>query len=120
MSEFERTELTKQILERMNLPPEFWRSKVTDIEDEETRKVVSRYLKKIDEMVSEGIGLLLYGVPGVGKTIIAALIAKEARTWKHTVFFTMIWELRECVRSRVPSARNTARYSSVIGRRRSA
>lgn len=103
-----RLVLQQYDLERMNLPPEFWRAKATDITDPDTQRVIARYLTNLDERFKDGHGLLLYGDPGVGKTPIAAMIAKEARTWKKTVFFTMIWELRECVRSRMSFDINTS------------
>lgn len=96
-----RIELKRWDLERMNIPPEFWRAKVTDIADENLRLVVARCCVSIKKVVENGKGLLLYGPPASGKTLVAATIAKAARSWKFTVFYTMIWELRECVRSRV-------------------
>jgi len=74
---------------------------VDGIVDPSNRRVINRYLTNLEENFRKGYGLILYGEPGVGKTSIAALIAKEARSWKKTVFFTMIWELRECLRARV-------------------
>jgi DNA replication protein DnaC len=96
----ERRSLDQDDLQRMNLPPEFWRVKVTDITDPYTKEKIGRYLKNFPEMFKKGYGLMLYGDPGVGKTSIAAMVAKEARSWKKTVFFTMIWELRELEKSR--------------------
>jgi DNA replication protein DnaC len=85
----------------MNLPPEFWRVTVTGITHPETRRVINKYLVNINSNYKDGYGLRLYGDPGVGKTSIAALIAKEARSWKYTVYFMMIWEMREAIRSRI-------------------
>jgi DNA replication protein DnaC len=100
--DYQRIELKRGDLERMNIPPEFWRAKATDLPNEDLRLMVARCCVSIKKVVENGRGLLLYGPPGAGKTRVATLIAKAARSWKFTVFYSMIWELRECVRSRIP------------------
>lgn len=86
----------------MNIPKEFWRAKLEDITHPDTHRVIERYMDLFEDRLKSCHGLRLYGTAGVGKTAIAAMLAKEARSRKHTVFFMMIWELRECVRSREP------------------
>lgn len=102
-----RRVLDKPDFERMNLPEEFWRVKVQGV-PEAVQQTVLRYLFRIEEMMDKGIGLLLIGEPGVGKTAIAALAAKEARARGYTVYFTGIWELRESVRSRISFEEETS------------
>ena len=94
-----RRALTLSDFERMNLPREFWKSQVKHV-PEAVRETVRRYLLRIDEMAEKGIGLFLTGNAGVGKTSIAALVAKEARARGYTVYFVGVWELREGLRSR--------------------
>lgn len=86
--------------ERMNLPQAYWRAKVRYVPDS-VRGDVVRYLHKLDTMVSQGVGLLLVGLPGRGKTGIGALVAKEARARGYTAYFTSVWELREMIRARI-------------------
>jgi DNA replication protein DnaC len=86
--------------ERMNLPREFWTAKVQHV-PEAMREKVNRYLVHLPKMLDRGIGMILSGDTGVGKTGIAALVAKEARSCGYTVFFTTVWELRECVKAKV-------------------
>jgi DNA replication protein DnaC len=95
-----RRALSPPDFERMNLPREFWRAKVSGVQ-EGVRHTVERYLLRIREMREKGIGLLIHGDSGVGKTSIAALVAKEGRARGFTVLFTGVWELREMMRSRV-------------------
>lgn len=95
-----RRPLNIRDFESMNLPEEFWRVKVGYVQ-ESVRPVVVRYMKKMDDMARLGAGLLLSGGPGVGKTGVAALIAKEARSLCYKVFFIGVWELREAIRSKV-------------------
>ena len=106
-----RRKLGKADFERMNLPEDFWRTKVQYVQDS-VRKPIVAYLRKIDEMVKLGAGLCLSGPNGVGKTSITALAAKEARSRGYTVYFSTVWELRECIRSRIGFDDN----QSVLGR----
>ena len=84
---------------RMNLPEQFWRAKVHNV-PESVRKSVAKYLLNTPSMVEDGIGLLVVGQKGVGKTGIAALVAKESRARGYTVFFTSVWEMREMIRAK--------------------
>ena len=87
-------------LERMNLPEDLWEVKLQCVSDG-ARTPTKSYLRRIDEAVTNGAGLVVYGGQGVGKTAIAALIAKEARSRGYTALFSRVWELREMIRSRV-------------------
>jgi DNA replication protein DnaC len=84
----------------MNLPENMWRSKVQFV-SELVRPVVERFLQNIDLHVTHGHGLLVSGAPGIGKTGVAALVAKEARCRGYSAFFITVWDLREAVRSRI-------------------
>lgn len=86
--------------ERMNLPEEFWRTKIFSVA-ESVRQKIERFLLHIDSHIEAGRGLILAGKHGVGKTGVASLIAREARCRGYTVFFISLWDFRECVRSRI-------------------
>lgn len=92
--------LVRDDLERMNLPPEFWHARVQGIPDS-VREAATRYLTKLPDMIMRPVGLVLCGPPGVGKTGMAAVVAKETRSIGFTVYFVPVWELREDVRNRV-------------------
>jgi len=106
-----RRKLDKADFSRMNLPEAYWRVRVQGVQDK-VREPVVNYLRKIDEMVKLGAGLWISGPAGTGKTSIAALAAKEARSRGFTVYFTTIGELRECIRSRIGFDDTT----SILGR----
>lgn len=95
--------LVPEDLDFMNLPREFWRFKASDIRDEDVRKKIERCTApgKIHDMADKGIGMLISGESGVGKTAIASVVAKEARKNNYTVYFQSVWDLRESVRSRI-------------------
>ena len=84
-----RRKLGRVDLERMNLPEDLWLAKV------------ETYLRNVDEAMANGAGLVVHGSKGVGKTAIASLIAKEARSRGYTALFVRLWELREMIRSRM-------------------
>jgi DNA replication protein DnaC len=96
----ERRHLVREDLERMNLPEEFWLAKVQGVPESVLEPVV-QYLSTIETFVQDGIGMLILGDTGVGKSGIAALACKEARCRGLTVFFASVWELREAIRSRM-------------------
>jgi len=63
----------------LNLPKRFWNANLRNlgrILDKETLRRLFAYLKDFPEMFKEGLGLLLVGEPGVGKTYTVAAILK--------------------------------------------
>lgn len=96
-----RRKLSPVDLERMNLPEEFWRTKIFNVA-ESVRTKVERFLVNVDLHIESGLGMIVSGSSGVGKTGIASLVLKEARSRGYPVFFTTVWDLREAIRSRVP------------------
>lgn len=102
-----RRALSPPDFERMNLPREFWRAKVHGVPTG-IQPTVERYLLRIREMTEKGIGLYIHGASGVGKTSVAALVAKEGRSRGYSVLFVGVWELRELMRSRVMFEDNTS------------
>jgi DNA replication protein DnaC len=95
-----RRPLVKADLERMNLPEEHWFARI-DLVSDSLRSVVARYVHNLSQHMIQGCGLYVFGPPGVGKTTIASIVAKEARSLGLTVLFVRAWELRELIRSRV-------------------
>jgi DNA replication protein DnaC len=105
--------LVKADLERMNLPQEHWFARFDQIA-EPMQPVVERYIRNIHTRVSNSDGLYIYGPSGVGKTTLAAVIAKEARAHGFTVYFARVWELREMIRARIDFDEET----TMVGRAR--
>ena len=102
-----RRTLGRSDLERMNIPKKFWGAKV-QYAPESVRDVVRRYLLNVDKMVERGAGMYVVGGPGVGKTSIAVMVCKEARSCGFTAYFSPVWELRECIKSRVMFEEDTS------------
>ncbi len=94
-----RRPLTAEDLVRINLPEDHWRSKIQEVQPS-VKSSVENYLTNFDEMAQKGAGLWLRGSVGVGKTAIAALVAKEARARGYTAYFTTVFDLREAVRNK--------------------
>lgn len=95
-----RRKLSKQDLKRMRLPEAFWRAKLGDV-PAKSKPTIEKYVSKIKEMHSRGIGLLILGNPGVGKTSIASVLLKESRARGYPGLFVSVWELRESVKDRI-------------------
>jgi len=117
----EPRQLTKFDLKRMNIPEAYWTVTVEGVQ-ESVRAPVLNYFRKIHEVMGDGVGLLITGYPstdtssenstkttikklqlgqkGVGKTSVAVLALKVARSYGYTGFFCSVWELREFIRNR--------------------
>jgi len=96
----DKREIDHEDMERMQLPPELWEVTLEKV-PESVQQVVARYLSRAPQMVSACAGLLLMGPPGVGKSAIAALIAKEVRAHRMPVFWISVSDLRESIRKRL-------------------
>ena len=82
-----RRELNKDDLLRMKIPKRYWDMKFEYISDESVhndevdedlaspREVVKKYLAKLEDMRKNGVGLLLWGKNGTGKTAAAVVVA---------------------------------------------
>ena len=80
---------------RSNIPLKYWERELDDIEDPLVKCKIQRYLKKLDEAVSKGIGIYFCGTQGTGKTLVACVILKEAIKRGYRVYFTMLTEVLE-------------------------
>lgn len=70
-------EITKKHLERMCIPKTYWYCKLAEIPDEcPHKKLLEKYVSKIEFNVNEGHGLLLWGDYGQGKTGLTSIILK--------------------------------------------
>lgn len=86
---------------RMNLPEEFWLVTYEAIGNAKVKESVHRYLQGVRKKNPVGRGLLLVGEVGTGKTAIAAVVLKYARSIGFPGFFVSFWELREYIRAKV-------------------
>jgi DNA replication protein DnaC len=85
--------LTQADLLMMRLPERFWNASIDKVPAGKSCFIVQQYLRKINEVMAKGIGLLLHGANGVGKTSAAAVIIKHARRHGHTALFMRAAEL---------------------------
>jgi DNA replication protein DnaC len=95
-----RRELVETDLERMMVPRRYWGCTFDEITDDGTpnpQVVAEQYLAKIPDMVSKGVGLLLWGANGRGKTSMVVVIAKELRRRGFSVLFMESASLKRAV-----------------------
>lgn len=95
-------ELTARDMSRMLIPERYWECTLDGISDEaigviSPRTMVKRYLDRLDEFMAGGIGLLLWGANGRGKTGMAVVLAKWSRRHGYKVLFMEAAELKRCV-----------------------
>lgn len=71
--------LQRYQLDPTGLPKKYWAASLDRIPDELPYKsAVCRYVEHLDELVTQGRGLLLWGPNRKGKTAIGAIVLKEA------------------------------------------
>ena len=97
MAEGGPRKLTQEELEWVRLPRRYWRATLDGVQEGVHKEVLSRFLGNMKAMMASGYGLLLWGSNGVGKTSIAAVIAKEAKRAGYSVYFTRAADYRDDV-----------------------
>lgn len=77
-----------------NLPRDFWRKRWADFDDQPLRRVVEAYRERMDAARDQGVGLLITGPMGTGKTWTGAEILKEACRRGLPGWFTSFWAVK--------------------------
>jgi len=91
-----RRELTKDDLLRARVPKRYWTASMDGVQ-ESVREVATKYLANIEEMLSKGVGLLLWGSNGIGKTSLSVVIGKEYRRRGQSLLFLEAAEIKGAV-----------------------
>jgi DNA replication protein DnaC len=99
--------LTSASRRRMHLPESYWAVDLREV-PESVRPHVERYVRKLDHLLHEGVGLLIVGPEGVGKTAIASLLIQEARSRTYTTLFVQPWQMRQMLEDRTPFEEGTS------------
>lgn len=92
--------LTAEELEWVRLPRRYWRATLDGVQEGVHKEVLARFLGDAKSMLAKGYGLFLWGKNGVGKTSIAAVIAKEVKRAGYSVYFVRAADYRDAVFSR--------------------
>lgn len=99
-----RKKLTETDIDRMMIPRRYWGAtfgEISDGGDNSPKKIAHRYISKLSDMVVRGVGLILWGKNGRGKTGLAVVIGKEARRRGFSVLYAECADLKRCVIDRV-------------------
>ena len=98
-----RRELTQADMVRMRIPRRHWSARLDLISDapaddgKSNQEIVRCYLAKLERMRAKGLGLLLWGLNGTGKTAAAVVVAKEFRRRGYPVMFFEAASLKDAV-----------------------
>lgn len=102
-----RRKLDESDLRRMMIPKRYWKSSIDQIsgvspldDGVSVQSIVVKYIKNLNEMESDGVGILFYGPNGTGKTSAAVCLAKEFRRRFRTVFYVEAANLKTHVAGR--------------------
>jgi DNA replication protein DnaC len=91
-----RRELTQDDLVRARVPMRYWTVNLAGVQ-EQVRGIADKYLKEIAQMHERGVGLLLWGANGIGKTSLAVVLGKEYRRRGHSLMFLESAELKGAI-----------------------
>lgn len=91
-----RRELTQDDLVRARIPVRYWKVNLGGVQ-EQVRGIADKYLKEIGQMHERGVGLLLWGANGIGKTSLAVVLGKEYRRRGHSLLFLESAELKGAI-----------------------
>lgn len=91
-----RRELTEDDLLRARIPRRYWEARLSDAQDT-VQAIARRYIANFVTMHERGVGLLLWGANGVGKTSIAVVLGKEYRRRGHSLLFLEAAEIKGAV-----------------------
>ncbi|MFA4971192.1 MAG: ATP-binding protein [bacterium] len=96
--------LTEEDLRRMRVPRRYWSVRGDEISDEagraggiSARAAVRSYMGQLPEMRRRGVGLVLWGTNGTGKTSIAVFIAMEFRRRGNPVLYAEAADLKRLI-----------------------
>ena len=99
-----RRELTRADMERMRIPRRLWSARLDAISEapwavgeKSPRELITCYLSKLEKMRARGLGMLLWGKNGTGKSAGAVVIAKEFRRRGYAVLFFEAASLKDAV-----------------------
>ena len=98
-----RRELNADDMHRMCIPRRYWGATFKQISgdgDPSPKSVAKKYITKIEDMIEKGVGLLLWGKNGTGKSCMAVVMAKEFRRRGYPVLFLEVADLKNKVFNR--------------------
>jgi DNA replication protein DnaC len=85
-----RLELSPINLSRRGVPKKFHKHTIEDFDDygssdlKKVKDLITNYINTIDEKFENNEGLFMYGANGVGKTLLASIVVKEAYRHRYT------------------------------------
>jgi DNA replication protein DnaC len=82
-------------MERMRIPPRYREAHFDGVSPGPHKLELYNYLVALDDMLARGIGLVLHGKNGTGKTSLAVIALKEARRRGHTGLFVEAAALKD-------------------------
>lgn len=81
-------------MEAMGLPQSHWKTSLKRV-PQSIETPLKRYLDSITKYIPDGVGMLITGAKGVGKTSVASLVARQTRSHRMTVLYLSAWDFRD-------------------------
>lgn len=96
----DKRKLLPSDLERMRVPKRYWMAKfdlLSETGDPSVKEFIGKYIDNIQDMKTNGVGVIFHGKNGIGKSCASVVLAKEYRARGNTVLFIEASELKEMV-----------------------
>jgi DNA replication protein DnaC len=89
-------------LDEAGVDREYWTLTFNDWKgDEVAKNLVVSYLEKLDNAYDKGVGIVLWGNHGTGKTMLSSFILKKAMISKRSIRFITMGELTDLFRRKI-------------------
>lgn len=85
---------------RMGLPSELINASIDNVQDSAS-PTIRNFCSNLISFLDKGVGLILVGGPGVGKSGCAAVLVREAWDATHSAYFVTVSDLRELIKGKV-------------------
>lgn len=89
--------LTEADMIRSGIPRRQWGAKWREVQEGPHRANLERYLVNLNAMTERGVGFLLWGPNGVGKTALACILLMQARRFGYPTLFLSAADLKQKV-----------------------
>lgn len=100
---------------KAKLPETYWRLDEKNFKgDKSALKIIMRYCENLDSAIAHGLGVLMWGTNGNGKTTMSGIIAKHALKKGYTVYYLTLQSMLNMIMASFGSDNETEKIRNLI------